>query len=76
VEQRLSQFLFPSTEFPSPYLDYLVGPQWERMCLFLLGLDVLGWGGTQGRFSKERGRGSLGEGWALEEKKEGAVIRM
>jgi hypothetical protein len=46
------------------------------MCLFLLGLDVLGWGGTQGRFSKERGRGSLGEGWALEEKKEGAVIRM
>jgi hypothetical protein len=25
------------------YLDCLVGPQWERKCLDLLGLDVPGW---------------------------------
>ena len=26
----------------------LVLPQWERMCLVLLGLGVSGWGGAQG----------------------------
>jgi len=35
-------------------------PQWERMCLDLLGLDAPGWGGTQGGFCfsevKERGQ--------------------
>lgn len=33
---------------PFPLTDCLVRPQWERMCLILLGLDVLGgWGGSQ-----------------------------
>jgi hypothetical protein len=43
---------------PSPYLDCLVGPQWERVCLVLLGLDVPGWGGTQRKppFSEEKGK--------------------
>ena len=31
-----------------PKLDGLVGPQCERMCLLLMGLDVPEWGGTQG----------------------------
>ena len=38
----LSLSLFPAIEFFSPYLDCLVGPQWKRVCLFLVGLDVLG----------------------------------
>jgi hypothetical protein len=33
-----------------PHLDCLVGPQWERKCLVLLELGVLGWGGIQGDF--------------------------
>jgi hypothetical protein len=32
----------PAIRPPYPYLDCLVGPQWERMCLVLLGLDVQG----------------------------------
>ena len=46
------------------YLDYLIGLQWESMCLVLLGLDVPGWGGTQGWggsiFSEDNGRSSGG----------------
>jgi hypothetical protein len=38
----------PCCWIPFPYLNCLVGLQWERMCLVLLGLDVPGWGGTQG----------------------------
>lgn len=30
----------------SHYLDCQVGPQWERMCLDLLGLNTPGWDGT------------------------------
>lgn len=33
---------------PFPYLDCLVGPQWERMCSVLLELDVPGQGDAQG----------------------------
>jgi hypothetical protein len=32
---------------PFPHMDCLVGPQWKKMCLVLLGLDVPGWGGIQ-----------------------------
>lgn len=42
------QSLFPSIGSPLHYLDCLVGPQWERICLVLLGPDVPGRGGTQG----------------------------
>jgi hypothetical protein len=28
--------------FPFPFLDCLVGSQWERRCLVLMGLDVPG----------------------------------
>lgn len=31
-----------SLDPPFPYLFCLVGPQWERMCLDLLGLDAQG----------------------------------
>ena len=44
------------------YLDCLAGPQWERMCLDLLGLDALKWGGTQERFPLREGEGAMGEG--------------
>ena len=51
----------PDIGFPFPYLDCLVGPQWERMCLVLLRLDILEQQvGTQnGDFpsSEEKGRG-------------------
>ena len=33
------------------YMDCLDGPQLERICLFLLGLDVPGWGGTREELS-------------------------
>jgi len=54
--------LFPATGFPSPYLDWLVGPQWEMMCLVLLGRDDQGLGGTQGVLSFSEGEGGSGEG--------------
>jgi hypothetical protein len=59
----LSQSLFPAFGSPSLYLDYLVGPQWERMCLVLLGPDVPGRGGTQGGvpFLWGEGQGAMGE---------------
>jgi hypothetical protein len=38
---------------PFAYLDCLVGTQWEKMYLVLLGLDVPGCGGTQGREGKK-----------------------
>lgn len=43
----LSWSLFPVIGSPSTYLDLLVGPQWERLCLVLLGLEYPGLGGTQ-----------------------------
>lgn len=49
---------------PFPYMDFVVGSQQERMCLVLLGLDILGWGSAQ------RGR-DLQE-WDWEERREGA----
>lgn len=33
---------FPLFLIPSSYMDFLVGPQWERMWLVLLGRDVQG----------------------------------
>jgi hypothetical protein len=41
--------------FPLPGLP--VGIQWESMCLVLLGLDVLGWGGAlkEGEEAMEEG---------------------
>lgn len=36
----MSRTLFPVNGSPSLYLDSLFGPQWERMYLDLLGLDV------------------------------------
>lgn len=37
---------------PLLYLDFLVEPWLERICLVLLGLDVPGWADTQGGFSE------------------------
>ena len=34
---------------PFPVPGCLVGPQWKRMSLILVGLDVPAWGGTQVR---------------------------
>ena len=44
---------------PFPYMDCLVGPQWERMYLVLLGLDIPKWGDTKVGlpFSEEKGKG-------------------
>lgn len=56
----LSLILLPAHGIPIPELDCLVGPQWERMCLVLVGIDVPGWGGTRGggfSLSEEKGRG-------------------
>jgi len=47
------------------FLDCLVGPQWERMCLVLLGLEAPVWADTQmGGFpsQRRRGEGVMGEG--------------
>lgn len=45
-----------------PYLDCLVRPQWERMCLDLLGLDAPGWVVPKGAlpFPAEKERGQQG----------------
>ena len=66
---------------PFSYLDCLVGPQWERIHLVLLGLDVPEWGGTQVGlpFSEKKGRGQWGsylQGWDWEERREGLVFRI
>ena len=39
---------FRALDLLPPYLDCLVWPQWEKMCLDQLGLCAPGWGGTQG----------------------------
>ena len=68
---------FPCHCIPFLYLNCLVVPQWEMMNLFLLGLDVPGWGGTQGDFSSSSENG--GGGWEAsdwEERREGDVIGM
>ena len=47
------------------YLYHLVGLQWERRCLVLLGPDIIpGCSGTQGwlLLSSEKGSGQWGEG--------------
>jgi hypothetical protein len=67
---------------PFPFLDYLVGPQWERMCLTLLEVDVPIWSGSQREFPilRREGKGviggrNLGFVWAgLREDKKGAAI--
>ena len=46
----------PLDPLPPPYLDSLVGPQRERMCLDLLGLDTPMRGGTPSL----RRRGGIG----------------
>ena len=48
MEWGLSLSVFPAVGSHSPYLGCLVGPQWERMCLVMLGLYVPEWDGTQG----------------------------
>jgi hypothetical protein len=42
VETRAANDFVACNWIPFPYLDYLVGPQWERRRLVLLGLDVPG----------------------------------
>jgi len=50
--------------YPLPYLDCLVGPHWERICLVLMGLDVPGWGSTQsGLLPSLRRREGSNEEW-------------
>lgn len=39
-------------------MECLVGPHWESMCLYLLGLDAPGQSGTQGG---EKEKGLMGE---------------
>jgi hypothetical protein len=39
---------------PFPYLDYIVGPQWERMSLVLQEFDMPGQVGTYGGVLKGR----------------------
>ena len=46
VKWGLFKFLFTAIGSPSPYLDSLVGLQWETICLELLGLDEPRWKGT------------------------------
>ena len=56
----LSLILLSAHGIPFPKVDCLVGPQWERMCLVLVGIDVPVWGGTQGEgfpLSEEKRRG-------------------
>jgi hypothetical protein len=54
------------------YLDYLVGPQWKRMYLVLLGLNIYQSGVVPKEgflFSEEKGRGNAGRdllGWDWE----------
>jgi hypothetical protein len=43
-------------------LDCLVGPQWERICLDILGLDAPGWSGIQESLSFSEEKGAM-EGW-------------
>ena len=57
VPKELSQYLFPAIGSYPLYLVCLVGSQWERICLVLLGLDVPGCDGTPGDFPSVRGRG-------------------
>ena len=47
---------------PFPYLEHLIGPQWEKMCLVPLGLEVLGWGCIQGDSAIEEGIYKVGLG--------------
>ena len=46
VAQGVVSDSFACPWIPFPYLDGLLGPQWERRCLVLLGLDVPGQGGN------------------------------
>jgi hypothetical protein len=59
----LSLFSLPLDPL-SPYLDRPIGPQWDRMYLDLLGLDVQDWIGIQGGTSSlQRTGGAVGEGF-------------
>ena len=42
-------YSLPLDPIPS-FLDHLVGPQWMKTCLDLLGVDVQGWCITHGGF--------------------------
>ena len=65
----------------SPHVDCLVRPQWERMCLILLELGVigLGWHPRQFHFPEEKGKGQCENGFVkvrLDGKRGDAVIGM
>lgn len=66
---------------PFPDLDCMFGPQWERICLVLLGLDIPGWDGTQGGAPPLRRRGGsnreeIHKGGAGRKRGRGTVIRI
>ena len=62
VQQGLFLPLFPGIGFSSPYLDCMVRPQWNRMHLVMMELDVPVWDGTQGGASPSLRRREVGNG--------------
>lgn len=54
----------PAIVSPCPYLDFLVGSQWEKIFLVLLGPDVSSWSSTQweGEMGGELCKGRNGNG--------------